>query len=55
MQMLSLTAEQINALPPNERQAIQQLVSSRRTERYESALISFFFQKSQFMALGSIS
>jgi len=27
MQMLQLTNEQINALPPNERQAIQQLRS----------------------------
>lgn len=28
MQMLQLTDEQINALPPNERQAILQLVST---------------------------
>jgi hypothetical protein len=47
LQVLSLTPEQIDALPPNERAAILQLVCRRI---YGSIRIDVNHQRSQFMS-----
>ena len=49
MQVLSLTPDQINSLPPTERDAIQQLVSALDVSNYSSK-IHGYEQRNQFMS-----